>query len=107
MSRYRCPYCWKTGNRRTLAWDHIIPKSRNGCDCSENMVEACRECNRRKKDKTPLEFFVWLADIEHFDYWGFHHATRRKLLEDLVKLEFDARKHLKQSHRVQVTFAER
>ena len=109
MSRYLCPYCWERGNRRTLERDHIIPKRRTGveCNCSENLVEAHRNCNRRKKDKTPIEFFVWLQDVGHFDYWGYHHATRRKLLEELVRLEFDARRHLRESHGVQVNFVER
>ena len=109
MARAMCPYCWEGGDKRTLERDHIIPKSRIGveCNCKPNMVWAHRNCNRRKKDKTPLEYFVWLQDIGHFDYWGFHHATRRKLLEELVELEFKARRHLKEAHGVRLSFEEK
>jgi 5-methylcytosine-specific restriction endonuclease McrA len=35
--------------------DHVIPKSRGGPHTWENVVAACRRCNLRKGNRTPLE----------------------------------------------------
>ena len=52
-----CGYC---GREMWIGecWDvdHIIPKSRGGSDDPDNLIAACRSCNRRKKDRTPNEF---------------------------------------------------
>ena len=34
-----------------LEFDHVIPESKGGATSAENMVLACRPCNRAKKDK--------------------------------------------------------
>ncbi len=54
---YTCTYCGKVGGK--LEADHVIPFSRDGDDSLENLVTACRKCNRQKKDKTLLEFILW------------------------------------------------
>ena len=51
---FRCVYCGsETG---PFEADHVMPKSRGGLDVLENLVCACRTCNRSKKDKTPAEW---------------------------------------------------
>jgi len=35
--------------------DHVIPKSRGGPHTWENVVAACRRCNLRKGNRTPVE----------------------------------------------------
>ncbi len=48
-----CQYCGKVGLDLTL--DHIVPRSKGGTSSWENIVTACRECNARKRDRTPEE----------------------------------------------------
>ena len=51
---YRCFYCGKITCRLTK--DHIVPISKGGTDEIENIVPACRPCNRKK----------WTQPIEKF-----------------------------------------
>lgn len=39
-----------------LEFDHVIPESRGGLGTPDNVVLACRPCNRSKKDRTPDEW---------------------------------------------------
>ncbi|HEY8807173.1 MAG TPA: HNH endonuclease, partial [Candidatus Limnocylindria bacterium] len=41
--------------------DHRAPLSRGGRNTIENILPACRSCNRRKRTKTEDEFRTWLA----------------------------------------------
>jgi hypothetical protein len=38
-----------------LTLDHVFPRSRGGLSSWENLVAACKSCNRRKADRTPEE----------------------------------------------------
>lgn len=51
---HKCVYCGD--NKGPFEADHIMPKSRGGLDVMTNLVCACRDCNRAKKDKTPEEW---------------------------------------------------
>ncbi|RME06377.1 MAG: HNH endonuclease [Deltaproteobacteria bacterium] len=33
--------------------DHIVPASKGGCECDENIVACCPDCNRKKGDSMP------------------------------------------------------
>jgi hypothetical protein len=51
---HRCMYCGerkKTG--ADLELEHVIPRSQGGKSTWENLVAACKPCNRRKNDRTP------------------------------------------------------
>ena len=53
---FTCTYC---GSKEApFEADHVLPRSRGGLDVIENLVCACRRCNRSKKDKTLDE---WLG----------------------------------------------
>lgn len=39
-----CRYCGGSAN----SVDHVIPFSKGGVDCEENLVAACMPCNRKK-----------------------------------------------------------
>ena len=54
---YTCQYCGKVGGK--LETDHIIPFSKGGTDDMDNLVTACRKCNRQKRDKSVEEFLKW------------------------------------------------
>lgn len=46
---YTCRYCGEKGGR--LECDHVIPVSRGGNHSDDNLVTACMQCNRAKRDK--------------------------------------------------------
>ena len=51
----RCQYCGKNFPTSELSLDHVMPKSRGGDSCWENIVCACVKCNVRKGGRTPQE----------------------------------------------------
>jgi len=65
--RMTCRYCgllthyddW-AGEIPTL--DHVTPKKQGGLDTIENLVLACRDCNYRKKGRTPEQAGMPLRD---------------------------------------------
>lgn len=46
---YVCQYCGTVGI--ALECDHIVPISKGGSNDDENLLTACRTCNRSKNDK--------------------------------------------------------
>ncbi len=57
---YCCQYCGEYGNDKTLTWDHILPKSKNGKNTWENLVTSCVRCNR-EKDNLTLDELGWFT----------------------------------------------
>jgi 5-methylcytosine-specific restriction endonuclease McrA len=53
--KYRCCYCGKKFPPPELNLEHVIPRSRGGKTCWENIVTACIPCNTRKANKLPAE----------------------------------------------------
>jgi 5-methylcytosine-specific restriction endonuclease McrA len=51
----RCQYCGKNFPTSELSLDHVVPRSRAGETCWENIVCACVACNVRKGGRTPQE----------------------------------------------------
>ena len=51
---YTCKYCNNIGG--ILEVDHIHPFSKGGSDDLSNLTTSCRKCNRKKRDKTAIEF---------------------------------------------------
>lgn len=47
---FRCAYCGETPPKVILEVDHIDPKSKGGKDEINNLLTACFDCNRGKKD---------------------------------------------------------
>jgi len=54
---FQCAYCGKTPPEAILEVDHIKPKSKKGTDDINNLITACFDCNRGKRnielDKIP------------------------------------------------------
>ncbi len=48
---YACQYCGR--ETRELTLDHVVPRSQGGGHSWENVVSACKLCNRRKGGRTP------------------------------------------------------
>jgi 5-methylcytosine-specific restriction endonuclease McrA len=47
---FTCQYCGSHGVDLTI--DHIIPRSKGGMTCWENVVVACKHCNLRKGNRS-------------------------------------------------------
>lgn len=52
---FRCQYCGGAFDGRDLTFDHVVPRTRGGPTSWENVVAACRDCNRRKGARLPHE----------------------------------------------------
>jgi 5-methylcytosine-specific restriction endonuclease McrA len=52
---YRCCYCGKKFGSTDLNLEHVIPKSRGGKTCWDNIVTACVPCNLKKGNKLLIE----------------------------------------------------
>lgn len=59
--RDTCQYCGTQPGRTHLTIDHVIPRSQGGQTCWDNVVTACRECNRKKGGRTPEQAHMLLA----------------------------------------------
>ncbi len=53
--RNRCQYCRREFPTSELTLDHVLPRSRGGKTCWNNMVCCCVRCNVRKGGRTPSE----------------------------------------------------
>jgi len=51
-----CYWCFDT--LTTYEVDHVIPISRGGSNCKQNIVLACRSCNRQKHNKLISEWIL-------------------------------------------------
>jgi uncharacterized membrane protein YqaE (UPF0057 family)/ribosomal protein L7/L12 len=50
---YICRYCGQRS--QTMEVDHVVPVSEGGLSTLDNLVTACRDCNRRKGGRTPAD----------------------------------------------------
>ncbi len=53
--RFACQYCGHARPAADLTFDHVIPRSRGGRTCWENVVTACTRCNLSKGSRLPQE----------------------------------------------------
>lgn len=51
---HTCQYCGKRFAAKDLTLDHVVPASKHGRKDWTNMVTACRSCNHKKGNRTPL-----------------------------------------------------
>lgn len=65
-----CQYCGIRPGTSELSIDHVLPRSRGGKSSWENCVLACMDCNRRKRDRTPLEAGLKLAKKPEKPRWS-------------------------------------
>ncbi len=76
-----CVFC---GAQKNLQQDHLIPSSRGGRDCSDNMVWSCQGCNASRGDKGVFE---WLGLKKKDDL---HRLVAGKYLKQLFDLHSEA-----------------
>ena len=51
-----CVWCGRELWRRDLSLEHLCPRSRGGSTEEENLLVACRTCNRARRSKSPAAF---------------------------------------------------
>ena len=66
---WKCLYCGQRFDVGELTYDHVLPRSRGGRTCWENIVTSCKECNARKADRTPQEAGMRLSKIPERPDW--------------------------------------
>jgi 5-methylcytosine-specific restriction endonuclease McrA len=57
----RCQYCGRRISTKDLSIDHVVPRSRGGETCWENVVCACLRCNVKKGGRTPTQAHMTLV----------------------------------------------
>lgn len=57
--KFHCQYCGKEFPSSELTFDHVLPKSKGGETCWDNIVAACDPCNLRKGNKTEMKPLRW------------------------------------------------
>lgn len=64
---FRCQFCGKQVPETELEVDHIHPRSQGGKDSKDNLVAACRDCNRGKSDR-PVDLWArhWSSLVGKF-----------------------------------------
>lgn len=88
---FTCQYCGGHPPERVLEADHILPKSKGGKDDINNLITACFECNRGKRNHelttipSPLSNHISLINEKEKQY-----ALYRKLLVKIEKRTNDA-----------------
>lgn len=51
--RFSCQYCGNKFDGDDLTFDHVIPRSKGGKTCWENILTACMACNLMKRNHMP------------------------------------------------------
>ncbi len=57
-----CVWCGREMWRRDLTLEHILPRSRGGHTVPENLVVACRSCNRARGSRPVIVYVRALHD---------------------------------------------
>lgn len=52
---FTCQYCRHQFSSKLLTLDHVVPVSHHGKKDWTNVVTACRDCNQRKANRTPVQ----------------------------------------------------
>lgn len=55
-----CSWCGKETSIGNRHGDHVIPLSKGGKHCIDNLCCACKSCNLHKREMMPEEFIKWL-----------------------------------------------
>lgn len=66
---YTCQYCAKPFPYKELTLDHVVPASKFGRKDWTNVVTACRKCNHRKGNRTPLGAGMPLLNEPRIPTW--------------------------------------
>ena len=76
----RCVWCGAEPWRRDLTLEHVLPRSRGGRTEDENLVVACRRCNRARRSRPVV---AYLRELLQAPDRRPRRATLRRALERL------------------------
>lgn len=82
---FTCRYCHKNTNE--LEVDHVVPVALGGEDIPENLVAACKDCNRGKSSINPDEALV--KDVSE-KALSFGKALQEALRKQMVDIEWES-----------------
>lgn len=66
---FACQYCGARKPTEDLTFDHVVPRSRGGKTCWENIVTCCTDCNSAKANRTPSEAGLELRARPRNPHW--------------------------------------
>lgn len=75
-----CQYCYRSLTLNASHLEHVVPLARGGPDQLHNCVLACPPCNRAKKDRDPVD---WWLDLQEKGTEHFYPGVRAMLRDDL------------------------
>jgi len=88
---FACQYCGKTPPDITLEVDHITPVSRGGGDNIDNLIAACFDCNRGKRnipiDKIPNVLKVNLENLKEKEMQLKEYEKYIKKIEEKINIK--------------------
>lgn len=69
---FKCGYCGATADESRLEVDHITARARGGTDDDRNLVTACFDCNRGKRDHLTTVYRAPSVEraVNEWDEWN-------------------------------------
>jgi hypothetical protein len=90
---FRCGYCGKTPPEVVLEVDHIEPISKGGSDSIDNLLTACFDCNRGKRDiplnKVPPVFIEKAEVLQEKEDQLRQYRAMLKKVENRIQKDID------------------
>ncbi len=92
---FQCAYCGKSPPEAILECDHINPKSKGGKDDINNLITACFDCNRGKRNvplsKIPAKLQENLEILQEkeaqlAEYYKFTKKIERRIAKEVEKV---------------------
>ena len=62
-----CHFCGGKFPPSELTMEHIVPLMRGGKSIRQNIVPACKRCNREKRNRLPVEWEDYLRGLRGAD----------------------------------------
>ena len=93
---FKCAYCGRTPPEVMLEIDHIDPKSKQGKDDINNLITACFDCNRGKRnillDKIPSQMsenleILKLKELQLSEYRKYIKKIEKRINNDINEIE--------------------
>lgn len=93
---FACAYCGRTPPEVLLEIDHIKPRSKKGKDDINNLITACFDCNRGKRniplDKAPNQISINLETLKEkeeqlAEYQKIINKIERRLIREIKKVD--------------------
>lgn len=91
---FQCQYCGRQPPEVVLEVDHVVPQSKGGGDDALNLLTACFECNRGKRDHHLHD--VPKARTEIIEIERERSAQTKLYNKHLMKLRKQSEKHTKE-----------